>query len=263
MINFMMLNSPRHAAKDSFDKETAEKPMNTMRYTISNVRGLFLALSAMICSLLFLPATASCLPPDDHGAAAKTQPSENHHGISVQTSDLDDGVTGVVGKVYINASPRYVWSAITDYNNQKNFVPKLIDSGLISDNGAEQVMFEKGKTGYLLFRKTVYIKLSIRGDYLQRLSFRQVEGDFKVYEGDWIIERAPDGNGTMLTFRAKIKPDFFAPSMFVRKVQQNDLPMVLNAMKKRAESAEVTFRLARASNPKRAAQSSSTCPIVD
>lgn len=238
--------------------------MNTMRYTISNVRGLFLALSAMICSLLFIPAAASCLPQDDYGAASQTQqPEQDNRGISVRTSDLDDGVTGVIGRVYINASPKSVWSAITDYNNQKNFVPKLIDSGLISDNGAEQVMFEKGKTGYLLFRKTVYIKLSVRGDYLQRLSFRQVEGDFKVYEGDWIIERAPDGAGTMLTFKAKIKPDFFAPSMFVRKVQQNDLPMVLNAMKKRAESAEVTFRLARTSNPKRAAQFSGTCPIAD
>jgi ribosome-associated toxin RatA of RatAB toxin-antitoxin module len=214
-------------------------------------RRLIMAIAAMYGSLLLLPAKASCQSAENNGEPSRTQQlDKDHQGISVHTSDLDDGVTGVTGKVYINASPRNVWATITDYNNQKNFVPKLIDSGLISDNGSEQVMFEKGKTGYLFFRKTVYIKLRIRGDYLHRLSFRQVDGDFKVYEGDWLIERTPDGKGTMLTFRAKIKPDFFAPAMFVRKVQENDLPMVLAAMKKRAESAKIFLPVARAANPK-------------
>jgi ribosome-associated toxin RatA of RatAB toxin-antitoxin module len=205
-----------------------------------------MAMAVVLCSLLSFPQHAWCMPQKhDEGPSHWQHISEDFQGISVQTSDLDDGVTGVIGKVYINAAPRSVWSAITDYNNQKNFVPKLIDSGLISDNGFEQVMFEKGKTGVLFFKKTVYIKLSIRGNYLQRLSFRQIEGDFKVYEGDWTIESAPDGKGTMLAFRARIKPDFFAPAMFVRKVQQQDLPMVLAAMKKRAESADSgTIRIA-------------------
>jgi L-amino acid N-acyltransferase YncA len=67
----------------------------------------------------------------------------------------------------------------------------------------------------------------------------------------------------MLTFRAKIKPDFFAPAMFVREVQQNDLPKVLAAMKKRAESTDATFRLTRASSQKRIDRSPDTGPIAD
>jgi len=235
-----------------------------MRHTITTLRSLFLAIAVTYGSIVLFPSKASCQSVENDAVPTLTQQLEKaHRGISVRTTDLDDGVTGVIGKVYVEASPRHVWSAITDYNNQKNFVPKLIDSGLISDNGSEQVMFEKGKTGYLLFRKTVYIKLSIRGDYPRRLSFRQIEGDFKVYEGDWSIDRAPGGKGTVLTFQAKIKPDFFAPSMFVRKVQQNDLPMVLDAMKKRAESAEATFPMARATDPKHPICPSDTCPIVD
>ncbi|NTW54068.1 MAG: cyclase [Chlorobaculum sp.] len=235
-----------------------------MRHRMIKLRCFFMAITAMYGSFFLLPAKASCLPLENSGVPPLSQPVEkNYQGISVQTSDLDDGVTGVVGKVYINASPRNVWAAITDYNNQKNFVPKLIDSGLISDNGSEQVMFEKGRTGVMFFKKTVFIKLSLRGDYLQHLSFRQVEGDFKVYEGDWLLERAVDGKGTLLTFKAKIKPDFFAPAMFVRKVQESDLPMVLDAMKKRAESAEMTLRLARASNTKQATNSSDICPVAD
>ncbi len=84
-----------------------------------------------------------------------------------------------------------------------------------------------------------------------------------MYDGDWLIDRAPDGKGTMLTFNAKIKPDFFAPAMFVRKVQENDLPMVLAAMKKRAESAEVTFRMARAAKPANVALPSESEAIAE
>jgi ribosome-associated toxin RatA of RatAB toxin-antitoxin module len=223
-----------------------------------------MAVVAMYGYLFLLPTTASCQSQENTGVPAQTQQfDKDHRGITVQTSDLDNGITGVVGKVYIEASPKNVWSVITDYNNHKSFVPKLIDSGLISDNGHEQVMFERGKTGILLFRKTVYIKLSIRGDYPQRLSFRQIEGDFKVYEGDWLIERTPDGKGSTLTFRAKIKPDFFAPAAFVRKVQENDLPMVLAAMKKRAESSEGSLPIAQASRPKRAVQHLDNPVIAD
>lgn len=233
-----------------------------MRYRITKRRYLVMAIA--MYGLLLLPATASSRSLENDGVPPQTQQvEEQYQGAKVRTANLENGVTAVTGKIYISASPKNIWSAITDYENQKHFIPKLIDSGLVSDNGNEQVMFEKGKTGYLFFKKTVYIKLSVRGDYPQRLSFRQIEGDFKIYEGDWLIERAPDGKGSMLTFRAKIKPDFFAPPMFVRKVQENDLPMVLAAMKKRAESAEGALPVARTSSPKKAVQSPGNAVIAE
>jgi ribosome-associated toxin RatA of RatAB toxin-antitoxin module len=217
--------------------------MRNTRITTSRFRSM--AISAFISSLFLFPPKAFCtMQEPESGAVTALRADPEYKEIAVNTSDMDNGITAVTGRVYVNASPESVWSAITDYDHQKHFVPKLIDSGLISDNGSEQIMFEKGKTGILLFSKTVYIKLSIHGDYLRRLSFRQVEGDFKVYEGEWIIDRASDGKGTMLSFNAKIKPDFFAPAMFVRKVQKHDLPMVLAAMKKRAESTFCTVGLA-------------------
>jgi ribosome-associated toxin RatA of RatAB toxin-antitoxin module len=205
---------------------------------IMHIRNTCIVIATVLFSVFLLSPDAFCISQEPEPAAVQSLLSEScADDIAVSTTNMDDGITAVTGRIHINASPDHVWSAITDYDNQKHFVPKLLDSGLISDNGSEQVMFEKGKTGFLLFSKTVYIKMSIRGDYLRRLSFRQIEGDFKIYEGDWMIERLPDGKGSVLTFSAKIKPDFFAPAMFVRKVQQKDLPMVLAAMKKRAEAS--------------------------
>ncbi|MBN1928846.1 MAG: SRPBCC family protein [Chlorobiaceae bacterium] len=214
----------------------------------------------MFWFMTFLSANAVANNASD---AIEQKQQADFQEISVHTTNLEDGVTGVTGSVYIAASPKHVWAAITDYNNHKYFVPKLIDSGLISDNGREQVMFERGKTDILFFRKTVYIKLSLQGEYPKRLDFRQLEGDFKVYEGKWLLEKAPDGKGTLLTFNARIKPDFFAPAMFVSKVQKHDLPMVLAAMKKRAESSLSAQHLVNTDDLIHTPEQQGLQPVVD
>lgn len=160
--------------------------------------------------------------------------------VIVVLTKLSDGVTGVSGKIYIAAPPKKVWEVLTDYNNHKNFIPKLIDSGLISDDGKEQVMFQKGSTTILIFSRTVYIKLRVRGEYLKHLDFEEISGDFKVYKGRWILEDYPKGQGTFLSYESEVKPDFFAPAFVVRYVQKHDFPTVLTAMKKRAESISNT-----------------------
>ncbi|NTW69793.1 MAG: cyclase [Chlorobiaceae bacterium] len=156
--------------------------------------------------------------------------------IIVSLSRLENGVTGVRGDVYIAAPPETVWAVITDYDNHKNFVPGVLDSGIISDNGSEKVMFEKGKSGLFIFNKTVNVKMRVWGEKPKRLNFEQITGNFKVYHGEWLLVVSPPDKGTFLTYRAEVKPDFFAPGFAVRNVQKKECPLMLSAMKKRAES---------------------------
>ena len=156
--------------------------------------------------------------------------------VIVALSNLQEGVTGVEGQIYIAAPPKKVWQVITDYNNHKNFVPNVIDSGIISDNGVEKVMFERGKSRMFIFSKEVYTKLKVWGERLTRLCFQQITGDFKVYQGEWILVDYPQGAGTFLTYKAEVKPDFYAPQFAVRNVQNRDCPLMMLAMKKQAES---------------------------
>ncbi len=155
--------------------------------------------------------------------------------VIVAISPLEEGVTGVEGKIYIAAPPKKVWQVITDYNNHKNFVPNVIDSGLISDNGVEKVMFEKGKSRMFIFSKEVYIKMKVWGEHLTRLCFQQITGDFKIYQGEWLLVDYPQGAGTFLTYKAEVKPDFYAPPFAVRNVQNRDCPLMMLAMKKQSE----------------------------
>jgi len=156
--------------------------------------------------------------------------------IIVALSRLPEGVTGVEGQIFIAAPPKKVWEVLTDYNNHKYFVPNVIDSGIISDNGIEKVMFEKGKTRMFIFQKEVYIKMKVWGEHLTRLNFQQITGNFKVYQGEWILVDYLQGTGTFLTYKAEVKPDFYAPQFAVRNVQHRDCPLMMLAMKKQAES---------------------------
>jgi carbon monoxide dehydrogenase subunit G len=198
------------------------------RFILPFMAVLFLFLSH---SVMALPITT--ITPDSlSGEKAKLLTGE----VIVVLSNLDDGVTGVEGQIYIAAPPKKVWEVITDYNNHKNFVPNVIDSGIISDNGTEKVMFEKGKTRMFIFQKEVYIKMKVWGENLTRLFFQQITGDFKVYHGEWLLVDYPKGAGTFLTYKAEVKPDFYAPQFAVRKVQSRDCPLMLSAMKKQAEA---------------------------
>ncbi|NTU96861.1 MAG: cyclase [Chlorobiaceae bacterium] len=156
--------------------------------------------------------------------------------VIVSLANLQEGVTGVTGLIYIDAPPQKVWEAITDYDNHKNFVPNVLDSGILEDNGTEKIMFEKGKSGMFLFQKKVFAKMKVWGERLKHLQFQQLEGDFKVYRGEWILNEHLQGKGTFLTYRAEVKPDFFAPQFAVRNVQKRDCPQMMMAMKKQAEA---------------------------
>jgi ribosome-associated toxin RatA of RatAB toxin-antitoxin module len=190
---------------------------------------------ALLFSLLSSPVMALPVTTANSGALSEERARLLTGEVIVALSNLEEGVTGVKGQIYIAASPKKVWEVITDYNNHKNFVPNIIDSGIISDNGVEKVMFEKGKSRMFIFSKEVYIKMKVWGESLTRLCFQQITGDFKVYQGEWTLVDYPQGAGTFLTYKAEVKPDFYAPQFAVKNVQNRDCPLMMIAMKKQAE----------------------------
>ena len=156
--------------------------------------------------------------------------------IIIAFSDLPDDVVRVKAQIYIVAPPQKVWEVLIDYDSHKNFIPNVIDSGTISDQGKEKVVFEKGTIKMLIFKKNISVQMKVWGEEFKRINFKQIAGDFKVYQGEWIFIDYPKGQGTFLTYIADVKPDFFASSLMVRSIQKRDCPLVLSAIKKQAES---------------------------
>jgi ribosome-associated toxin RatA of RatAB toxin-antitoxin module len=210
-----------------------------MKKFIRPLHRFILPLMAVLFSLLSYPVMALPITATNTDVLSEEKARLLTGEVIVNISSLQEGVTGVEGHIYISAPPRKVWEVITDYNNHKNFVPNVIDSGIISDNGIEKVMFEKGKSRMFIFSREVYVKMKVWGEHLSRLYFQQITGDFKVYQGEWILVDYPQGKGTFLTYKAEVKPDFYAPQFAVKNVQHRDCPLMMLAMKKQAESCNV------------------------
>lgn len=156
--------------------------------------------------------------------------------ILINLAFLADDVTGVSGKVFIAAPPEAVWATLTDYGNLHRTLPKVVASKLVGLDGSDIILDQTGKTGIFFFEKTVNFRLRVRETYLKRIDFEQESGDFRVYRGSWILHHYPGENGTLLTYEAELKPDFFAPPILVSFVQRQDLPGILKAHKEKAEN---------------------------
>ena len=189
------------------------------------------------CSFLLYPITSPARTTAANDSISAEQSMLLNGEPVVLLSDLHDGVTGVTGHIFIAASPKKVWEVLTDYSNHKNYIPKLIVSDLISDNGVDTVIFQTARSRIFIFQKTVNLTVKIHGEYLKHLYFQQITGDFKVYHGEWILEEYQHGQGTFITYKSEVKPDFFAPQFVVKYVQKHDFPAALLAMKRQAESS--------------------------
>jgi ribosome-associated toxin RatA of RatAB toxin-antitoxin module len=156
--------------------------------------------------------------------------------ILVDLSFLADDVIGVKGKIFISASVELVWKALTDYDNLSRTLPKVLASRVVERKENEIILDQTGRTGIFFFEKTVNFRLRLLEEYLKKVSFEQVDGDFCVYRGEWVLETSDALNGTILSYHAEIKPLFFAPPILVSFVQWQDLPGILKAHKHTAEA---------------------------
>ena len=174
---------------------------------------------------------------EQHAGIDKTAKQRLQHGeILINLTHLPDDVVGVSSIIHINATPAKIWETLTNYNNLSRYLPKVVASKLIERKGNEVILDQTGKTGIFIFEKNVHFRLKITEEYPNKISFEQIEGDFDLYRGAWLLETSHTMQGTVLSYNAEIKPHFFAPPILVSFVQRQDLPGILTAHKKKAET---------------------------
>jgi hypothetical protein len=161
-----------------------------------------------------------------------------HGEVLINLDWLADNVIGASGSIIIRADLPVVWKMLTDYDLLHETMPKVVSSKLIEEHGSIKIIDQSGKSGIFIFEKIVHFRLKVEEEYPKHLRFEQIGGDFRIYEGDWFLEavEVDNGTGTLLTYNAKIKPDFFAPQFLVSFVQSQDLPTILKGIRNHCES---------------------------
>ncbi|MFD2270044.1 SRPBCC family protein [Undibacterium arcticum] len=113
---------------------------------------------------------------------------------------------------FVQATPQQVWKVLTDYDRMHEFVPNLKLSRLLSRNGAEVVVEERGSLGFLFLTQDVRLVVKVLETPFSAIDITLVEGDMKQYSSHWDIAPATQNgaSGTRIAYSGSMMPNFFS-----------------------------------------------------
>lgn len=133
--------------------------------------------------------------------------------------------------IVINAPVEKVWKTISDYDSYPQFLTEVKKIHTSNRKGNEvQVHYEVDVV------KTIKYTLKMSEQAPSRVIWSFVEGEFmKDNHGSWELEPAGEGK-TKATYTIEMKLGALVPGSIVKALVETNLPKMLEAFKKRAET---------------------------
>lgn len=138
-----------------------------------------------------------------------------------------DGVTHISTDLWVDFAPEDVWPVVLDYDGLASYMPNVDSSRVIHADGTRVLVRQVGSTRFI-FKKTLRFTLSFQRLDTERVSFRQVEGDFDEFLGTWSVRR--EGIGSRIGYRARIRHSIGLPGFLVTKVIRRDVERMMPAI---------------------------------
>jgi carbon monoxide dehydrogenase subunit G len=141
-----------------------------------------------------------------------------------------DGSSGVIrAAIDIAAPAQTVWNVMTDCDLAPKMVANLKSCRIVERDaqGRWDVREQISKMTFLPSVRSVF-----REDFEPpaRMTFHRVGGDLKVLEGEWLL--MPHGDGTRVTYEARVAAPFSVPGWMARLALRHDVPMALLALRR-------------------------------
>lgn len=166
-----------------------------------------------------------------HGAEAKAPA-----GVQLDVTKDPAGADAlVVGTVEINAPPAKVWKLLTDCAAIRRMTPSTRVCSITGRDPAgrwdvrEQVIKVPLEPD---MRTVLRSELSPE----RQITFRQVEGDMKLMEGEWRLEALNGGAATRVSYRLRLTPACGAP-MLVRSFLRRESAQGLANLRTESEKS--------------------------
>lgn len=153
--------------------------------------------------------------------------------VVVRTDKLDRGGVSIDVAIAVHASREAIWAILTACEIAPEYVPNVLDCVLIDsiNNGRSELFIQTVKPAFFVPKFEHVFRL----DYFppDRIDVHRVSGPIEEMEGVWRL--LPHGDATLLTHSLHVRPGMPIPRLFVRATLKHDLPIVLRAVRQRAE----------------------------
>jgi ribosome-associated toxin RatA of RatAB toxin-antitoxin module len=142
-------------------------------------------------------------------------------------------MAGATRSIVIAAPMDKVFSIITDYERYSEFLPEVKRIRTANRRGNEvDVLYEASIV------KTIKYTLRLKEEKPDKITWSFIEGEFmKDNKGGWVLEDAGNGQ-TKATYTIDVALGALVPKTVVTALIDTQLPKMLEAFKKRAESAK-------------------------
>jgi carbon monoxide dehydrogenase subunit G len=129
---------------------------------------------------------------------------------------------------YAPVAPAQAWSVLTDFERMAGFVPNMISSDIVERNDKLLKIRQKGVSRFGIFSTNFESIQETQLTPLTEIRARGVSGDFKRM--DSVMQLAPEGSGTRLTYHAEVQPDFWFPPFIGPVLARRDVAEQFSAM---------------------------------
>jgi ribosome-associated toxin RatA of RatAB toxin-antitoxin module len=127
-----------------------------------------------------------------------------------------------------------VWQVATDYNNFKAFLPGVVSSRILSNQGNRVVFEQVNVVKVLLFSQKNRVVMIADKQYPRRIDFRLKEGEIKSLNGVWKLDPV-SATQVLVTQNVTFDPGKSVPRGLAFRVYRNALMNSLKAIKQETE----------------------------
>ncbi len=144
---------------------------------------------------------------------------------------LPNGVRRLAAQLRTPIDFQSIWSVLTDYDQLSNHIPNLASSSLISREGNLVHLRQVGSQKFLGFNFSAEVHLELLEDLPEGLlQFHLLKGDFRRFEGSWMLSSLPNGIGTCLLYQLVVQGCIGMPVALIEKRLRQDLKANLEAV---------------------------------
>ncbi len=157
--------------------------------------------------------------------------------------DRDRNRGDVRAAVAIEAVRDVVYGAMTSCPTALTFVPHLRRCVVLetAPDRSWQVIEHVVDLGWYL-PGTRYV---IRAEYDpgRSVRFQHLRGDLSDNSGLWELRPAPGWDATIVTYRVRVVPRFYVPQWLIRRSLKQELPALLEALRRHSEAAHGSLEM--------------------
>ncbi len=144
--------------------------------------------------------------------------------------------TDVLVKIWIKAPREEVWKVIRDYNRFGEFMPRVHSCRITKQEGETSwIVYDMEVLGI----RVIFNLITIGKEKYRRIEFNldpNQSNDIKEARGYYVLDDAPNGQGTVLSYSAVVATGIPLPEFVARKISKPSLVQVLKNVRLRVES---------------------------